>query len=76
MTAETPPTFLFQTDEDKVVPAENAVMFYLALRKAGVPAELHVFRTGRHGLGLARGVPGTELWPKLCEEWLRGRGVL
>ncbi len=53
VTADTPPTFLFQTDEDTVAPAENAVMFYLALRKAGVPAEFHSFRKGRHGLGLA-----------------------
>ena len=52
VTPQTPPTFLFQTDEDAVVPAENSVFFYLALRRAGVPAELHVFRTGaRAGIG-------------------------
>lgn len=76
VTADTPPTFLLQTDEDTVVPAENAVMFYLALRKAGVPAEFHCFRKGRHGLGLAKGTSGTELWPTACEAWLRGLGVL
>ena len=76
VTADTPPTFLFQTDEDKVVPAENAIMFYLALRKAGVPAEFHSFRTGRHGLGRAQGVLGTELWTTTCEAWLQGLGVL
>ncbi len=76
VTADTPPTFLFQTDEDKGVPAENAVMFYLALRKAGVPAELHSFQTGRHGLGLAKGTLGTELWPMACEAWLKGLGML
>jgi len=76
VTAETPPTFLFHTDEDKGVPAENSVQFYLALRRAGVPAELHVFQHGRHGLGLAAGVTGTALWPKCCEAWLRGRGLL
>lgn len=76
VTADTPPTFLFQTDEDRVVPAENAVMFYLALRKAGVPAEFHSFRTGHHGLGLAKGTLGTELWPTACEAWLEGLGVL
>jgi acetyl esterase/lipase len=58
------------------VPPENSVAFYLALRKAGVPAELHIFRVGRHGLGLARGTPGTELWSELCEAWLRALGFL
>ena len=76
VTKDTPPTFLFQTDEDKAVPAENSVYFYLALRKAGVPAELHIFRTGRHGLGLAANTPGTSEWPKCCENWLRGQGFL
>lgn len=76
VTAETPPTFLFHTDEDTAVPSENSVYFYLALRKAKVPAELHVFRTGRHGLGLARDVPGTKAWPQCCREWMRGRGLL
>lgn len=76
VTAQTPPTFLFHTDEDKGVPSENSVAFYLAMRKAGVPAELHIFEKGRHGLGLAAGTVGTELWPKLCEAWMKNRGLL
>jgi acetyl esterase/lipase len=76
VTTQTPPTFLFHTDEDKGVPPENSVEFYLALRRAKVPAELHIYRSGRHGLGLAAGVPGTSTWPKCCEEWLRGQGLL
>lgn len=76
VTAETPPTFLFSTDEDKGVPSENSVYFYLALRRAGVPAELHIYRQGRHGLGLARDVPGTCNWPIECEAWMRGLGLL
>lgn len=76
VTPQTPPTFLFHTDEDRGVPAENSVYFYLALRRAKVPAELHVWRTGRHGLGLAPDTPGTSTWPKCCEDWLRGRGLL
>lgn len=76
VTARTPPTFLFHTDEDRGVPAENSVQFYLALRRSGVPAELHVFATGRHGLGLAPNTPGTSLWPECCRQWLRGRGLL
>ncbi len=76
VTPETPPTFLFHTDEDRGVPPENSVQFYLALRKAKVPAEMHVYRTGRHGLGLAKAVPGTANWSKQCEAWLRGQGLL
>jgi acetyl esterase/lipase len=76
VTAETPPTFLFQTDEDTTVPAENSIQFYLALRRAKVPAELHIYRSGGHGLGLAASVPGTNQWPKDCEAWLRGRKLL
>jgi acetyl esterase/lipase len=76
VTAETPPTFLFQTDEDNVVQAEHSVNFYLALRRAGVPAEMHIYRTGKHGLGLAESVPGTRNWPVDCEAWMRGLGLL
>jgi acetyl esterase/lipase len=76
VTRQTPPTFLFQTDEDSGVPAENSIYFYLALRRAGVPAELHVFRRGPHGVGLAANVPGTSAWPACCEVWLRGQGLL
>jgi acetyl esterase/lipase len=76
VTEQTPPTFLWSTDEDKAVPPENSVQFYLALRRHGVPAELHVFQRGRHGLGLARGTPGTEAWPELCRQWLAGQGFL
>ena len=76
VTKDTPPTFLFHTDEDQAVPAENSVAFYLALRKAKVPAELHIYRTGRHGLNLAKNVPGTSDWPNACEQWLRGQGLI
>jgi acetyl esterase/lipase len=76
VTAETPPTFLFHTDEDQAVPAENSVMFYLALRRAGVPAELHIYQPGPHGVGLASADPVLSTWPKRCEDWLRGQGLL
>jgi len=76
VTKHTPPTFLFQTDEDKTVPAENAVYYYLALRKAGVPAELHVFERGPHGVGLANDDPALSEWSKLLANWLRVRGVI
>lgn len=76
VTKDTPPTFLFHTDEDKAVPAENSVQFYLALRRAGVPAELHIYRRGPHGIGLNRQPGATATWPKRAEQWMKEMGVL
>ncbi|MGA3026229.1 MAG: alpha/beta hydrolase [Bryobacteraceae bacterium] len=76
VTAATPPTFLFHTTDDNVVPVENSILFYEALRKAGVPAELHVFEHGPHGVGLAPRDATLSLWPALLANWLRGRGLL
>jgi acetyl esterase/lipase len=76
VTPQTPPTFLFTTSEDTAVPPENSVSFYLALHKAGVPAELHVFEKGPHGVGLDLGDPSLAEWPVLLANWLRERGLL
>ena len=76
VTAATPPTFLLSTTEDTVVPVENTVAFYMALHKAGVPAEMHVFEKGPHGVGQDLGDPGLGMWPTLLANWLRGRGLL
>jgi len=76
VTASTPPTFLFHTNADTGVVAENSVRFYLALRKAKVPAEMHIFENGPHGVGLALGDPALSAWPQLLAAWLRGRGLL
>ena len=76
VTPDTPPTFLWHTDADSGVPPENSVLFYLALRKAKVPAELHIFEKGKHGLGLAAGVPAVSSWPDRASDWMRGRGLL
>ena len=70
VTATTPPTFLFQTDEDAGVPAENAVAFYLACRRHKVPVELHVYERGRHGVGLAPADPVLSTWPDRLHDWL------
>ena len=75
VTPQTPPTFIFQTNADTTVPAENAVMYYLALRKAGVPAELHVFRDGGHGVGFAMNDVALSEWPTLLKNWLRSVNV-
>jgi len=76
VTAETPPTFLFHTNEDSGVPPENSVLFYLALRKHKVPAEMHIYEKGRHGVGLAPTDAALSSWPARLADWLRGRGLL
>jgi acetyl esterase/lipase len=72
----TPPTFLFHTSEDKSVPVENSIVYYRALIAANVGAEMHIFEKGRHGVGLAAGLPGTEAWPNLCKAWLKSRNII
>jgi acetyl esterase/lipase len=76
VTADTPPTFLFHTSEDEAVPVENSVQFYLALKKAGVPAELHIYEKGAHGVGLAPHDVVLSTWPDRALAWLRARGLL
>jgi acetyl esterase/lipase len=76
VTPQTPAAFLFHTSTDPTVPVANSLRFYEALRKAGVPAELHVFEAGPHGVGLALQDPSLGQWPGLLREWLRRRGLL
>ena len=76
VTPQTPPTFLFHTTNDAAVPVENSVRFYLALRKARVPAEMHLFENGPHGVGMALNDPALSAWPSLLMNWLRARGLL
>ena len=76
VTAATPPTFLFHTNADTTVPVENSVQYFLALRKAGVPAEMHIFKDGAHGAGLALQDPALSEWPKLLANWLRASGLI
>jgi acetyl esterase/lipase len=76
VTANTPPTFLFHTNADTTVPVENSVHYFLALRKAGVPAEMHIFKDGAHGAGLAMENPALSEWPKVLANWLRASGFL
>jgi acetyl esterase/lipase len=76
VTARTPPTFLFHTSEDHSVPPENSVAFYLALRHAGVPAELHIYQTGGHGAGLHPDDKILATWTDRLADWLRRQGVI
>jgi acetyl esterase/lipase len=76
VTPNTPPTFLVHTAEDRSVPLENSLLFYQALRKAGVPAELHLYAQGPHGFGLRDDLGTTSAWPGLFVEWLAKGGLL
>ncbi|MDD4226578.1 MAG: alpha/beta hydrolase [Mariniphaga sp.] len=70
VTAETPPTFLILTDDDKTVPPRNSVEFYLALKENNVPAEMHIFREGAHGFGMNKKNMPVDQWPELFYNWL------
>jgi acetyl esterase/lipase len=76
VTPETPPTFLFHTNADTGVPAENSVHYFLALRKARVPAEMHIFKDGAHGVGMPMNDPALSEWPKVLANWMRASGIL
>jgi len=71
VTEKTPATFIFQTDADTAVPAENAVRFYLALRAKKVPAEMHIYEAGPHGVGLYLADPILGTWSGHLADWLR-----
>jgi acetyl esterase/lipase len=72
---ECPPMFLVHANNDPVTP-ENSVRMYLALKRAGVPAELHLYATGGHGFGLRPTKEPCSTWPKSCEAWLRSQSLL
>ncbi|MEH7117326.1 alpha/beta hydrolase [Neobacillus vireti] len=71
VTEQTPPAFLWHTADDASVPVENSLMFSAGLSLHKVPFDLHIFESGRHGLGLAEEHPEAREWPRLCEKWLR-----
>lgn len=73
---DSPPFFLVHTGEDASVPLENSLLLYSALRRAGVPAELHLYERGPHGFGTATGLGPTSEWPSRLEEWMRAHGWL
>ena len=76
VTAATPPTLLIHTQDDQSVLVENSILFYQALTRAGVPAEMYLYQHGEHGMGLRDGLGNASAWPRRAEEWLRIRGLL
>jgi acetyl esterase/lipase len=75
VTKDTPPCFFAHASNDPVTPENSAVM-YLALKRANVPAELHIYATGGHGFGLRPSDNPCSTWPKRCEEWMRNQKIV
>ncbi len=75
VTEKTPPTFVVQAEDDPIG-VENSIFYYLALKRAHVPAEMHVYAVGGHGYGLRRTEATVTTWPRRAEQWLRSLGVL
>jgi acetyl esterase/lipase len=73
---QTPPTFLFHTSDDPVVPVENSLLYYQSCRKAGIPVEMHIYEHGPHGVGLALYDPVLATWTVRLDAWLRVHGWL
>jgi acetyl esterase/lipase len=78
--ADTPPIFLAHASDDREsyggCISENSVFMYVALRRAGIPAELHVYATGDHDFGVRQNEKLPSSWPGLCVNWLRSQGLL
>jgi acetyl esterase/lipase len=77
VTADTPPAFIYQTANDPQVPPINAVLYFEALSKAGVPVEMHIFENGPHGTFLGQtfpNIPALAVWPTLLANWMQAHG--
>jgi acetyl esterase/lipase len=76
VTKGTPPTFLLQAENDDVDDVNHSLVYYLALKKAGVPVEMHLYAQGGHALGLRRSSLPIAEWPRLVETWLKTIGMV
>jgi acetyl esterase/lipase len=75
VTSKTPPTFLVQAEDDHVDGVEQSLTYYIALKKAGVPVEMHLYAQGGHAFGLRRTKFPITAWPQLVETWLNTIGI-
>jgi acetyl esterase/lipase len=76
ITPDTPPAFLVSGSDDKIVSVQNCIRFYLALRREGVPAEMHLYQNGTHGFGMKTGAGNAATWTARCADWMRANGWL
>jgi dipeptidyl aminopeptidase/acylaminoacyl peptidase len=72
----TPPTFLLQNEDDHVDGVEQALSYYVGLKKAGVPVEMHLYAQGGHAFGLRRTKFPVSRWPELVDTWMRTIGMV
>jgi acetyl esterase/lipase len=75
VTKETPPMFLLQAEDDPIDTVKNSLVYYYALKKAGVPVEMHLYARGGHGFGIRRTKMPITAWPPLVEKWLENIGI-
>lgn len=75
VTRDTPPTFLVQAEDDNVDNVNDSLAYYIALKNAGVPAEMHLYAQGKHAFGLRRTKFPITAWPELAEKWLATIGM-
>lgn len=76
LAAGTPPLFIVHATDDSISMVDHSVTLYLAMKRAGVPAELHVYATGGHGFGVRKVEHPCATWTERCVEWLRKQGIL
>ena len=76
VTGQTPPTFLLQNEDDNVDGVEQSLAYYIGLKKAGVPVEMHLYAHGGHAFGLRRTKLPATAWPQLVEGWLGTIGMI
>jgi acetyl esterase/lipase len=76
VTAKTPPTFLLQAENDDVDNVNHSLVYYIALKSAGVPVEMHLYAQGGHAFGLRRTKFPITGWPQLVETWLATIGMI
>ena len=74
--ADTPPAIMIHTNQDSDVPPENSVLYYLALRKYNIPAAIHIWEKGPHGLGFGKEGDSFKSWAQICEEWMIEREII
>ena len=76
VTRQTPPTFLLQAEDDHVDSVNDSLAYYIALKNAGVPVEMHLYAQGGHAFGLRPTKFPITKWPQLVETWLRTIGMI
>ena len=76
VTGKTPPTFLLQAEDDHVDNVDDSLAYYIALKNAGVPVEMHLYAQGGHAFGLRHTRFPITAWPQLVETWLRTIGMI